>query len=66
MEEMKGGRRAARSGGKKENDRNRRNLRKSSFGKWEKAEKEEGECDPQKDRGLVTAKCCPDLNCYKN
>jgi hypothetical protein len=28
-------------------------IRKSSTGKWENVEKEGGECDPQKDRGLV-------------
>jgi hypothetical protein len=54
MEEMNGGRRVARAVGKKENNRDRRNLRKSSTGKWENVEEEEGECGPQKDRGLLT------------
>jgi hypothetical protein len=42
MEEMKEGRRAARATEKKENDRNRWSLRKSSTGKWENVEEEEG------------------------
>jgi hypothetical protein len=29
-------------------------IRKSSTGKWENMEEEEGKCGPQKDRGLVT------------
>jgi hypothetical protein len=29
-------------------------VKKSSTGKWENAEEEEGECGPQMDRGLVT------------
>jgi hypothetical protein len=55
MEEKKGRRKAAGAGGKKENDRNRWSLRRSSTGKWENVEEEEGECGPQKDRGLATS-----------
>jgi hypothetical protein len=31
-------------------------IRKSSTGKWENTEEEEGECGPQKNHGLVTNK----------
>jgi hypothetical protein len=29
-------------------------IRKSSTGKWENVEQQDGQCGPQKDRGLVT------------